>query len=193
MVVAYEREAPLAPPSDLGPYRVSDYMALPDEPRCELIYGRFFVTPAPVFRHQEVVLQLASLLLGHAAERGGRVATSPVDVLLGEHTVVQPDIVYISAARAAIIRNQVEGAPDLVVEVLSPSTARRDPGEKLKLYADSCVLEYWLVDPTAKSFELLRNRQGSFEVRLPEGGVYVSEAIDDFALDLERFWRSVPD
>ncbi len=192
MVVAYELEAPLAPRSELGPYRVDDYMALPDEPSCELLYGRLHVTPAPVFRHQEVVVELVSLLRGHARTHGARVVTSPIDVVLDDHSVVQPDIVYISAARAAIVLDRVEGAPDLVVEVLSPATARRDLGEKLKLYADSGVGEYWLVDPVARTFEFLRNRGRRFEVCLPLDGAYSSEAIIGFELDLEQFWRSLP-
>ncbi|MGH7858659.1 MAG: Uma2 family endonuclease [Candidatus Binatia bacterium] len=193
MVVAYEREPPLAPRFDLGPYTVADYLALPDEPRCELIYGRFHVTPAPIVRHQEIVLRLAKLLLEHADSCDARVVVSPVDVVLGERTVVQPDIVYITAARKSIVGDRVEGAPDLVVEVLSPATARRDLGEKLKLYAEAGVAEYWLVDPTAKTFQLLENRGGQFEVRLPVDGALLSEAAPGFRLDLEAFWRALPE
>jgi Uma2 family endonuclease len=192
MVVAYEREAPLAPPAVPGPYRVADYLALPDEPRCELVLGRFYAAPAPIIRHQEVVGALYALLRAHAREQGARLVLSPVDVVLAEHSVVQPDLVYVRAERAAIVGDRVAGAPDLVAEVLSPASARRDPGEKLALYAEAGVGEYGLVDAEAKTFEFLRHRGSSHEVRLPAGGRYASEAVPGFVLDLESFGRSLP-
>jgi len=191
--VEYESESPATPRSGLGPYRAGDYFALPDEPRCELLYGRLLVTPAPSVRHQDVVLRLAAILLAHERSRGGRTIVSPVDVVLAEHTVVQPDVVFVRAERERIVRDRVEGAPDLVVEVLSPGTARRDLGEKLRLYAEAGVGEYWIVDPTARTFELLENRDGAFLLRLPEAGVYRSAAVAGLELDVEAFWRELPD
>ena len=190
--VEYELDTPSAPRSGLGPYRAGDYFELPDEPRCELLYGRLLVTPAPTFRHQEVVAALTALLLPHARRTGGRMARSPVDVVLASHSVVQPDLVYVGAERAGIVKDRVEGAPDLVVEILSPGTARRDLGEKLKLYAEAGVAEYWIVDPAGRTFEFLANRDGAFLVRLPEQGVYRSAAAPGLELDVEAFWRDLP-
>jgi Uma2 family endonuclease len=193
MAVTYEHETPAAPRSGLGPYRARDYFGLPDEPRCELLYGRLQVTPAPTFRHQEIVLAIAMLLTAHARRVGARTVASPVDVELAPHSVVQPDVVYIGATRAGIVGDHVAGAPDLVVEVLSPGTARRDLGEKLKLYAEAGVGEYWLVDPATRTFEHLENRDGAFVLRLPEDGIYRSTAIDGLELDVEAFWRDLPE
>lgn len=190
--VDYETDTPAAPRSGLGPYRAGDYFELPDEPRCELLYGRLLVTPAPNVRHQDVVLRLAAKLLQHEQSRGGRTIVSPVDVVLAEHTVVQPDVVYVGAGREGIVRDRVEGAPDLVVEILSPATARRDLGEKLKLYAEAGVAEYWIVDPAVCTFEFLSNRDGAFLLRLPEQGVYRSPALPGLELDVEAFWRDLP-
>jgi hypothetical protein len=91
--VVYETETPPAPRTDLGPYRRADYLALPDEPRCELVYGRLLVMAAPALRHQEVVARVLRLLLDFADRTGGRAFVSPVDVALADHSIVQPDVV----------------------------------------------------------------------------------------------------
>jgi Uma2 family endonuclease len=192
MAIVYETETPLAPRSGLGPYRESDYLGLPDQPRCELLYGRLLVTPSPTLRHQVVVARILRLL-GDLADRvGGLAVDSPIDVVLADHSIVQPDVVYVSPTRSSILRERIEGAPDLVVEVLSPGTARRDLGEKLRLYFEAGVSEYWIVDPALESFELLIRSDDGFRVRLPDGPVYRSAAIPGLELDLEAFWRSIP-
>ena len=191
MAVVYETEAPHATRTELGPYREADYLELPDEPRCELLYGRLPVTPAPTVRHQLVVVAVLRVLDRFARERGGCAVVSPVDVVLADHSIVQPDVIYVSRKRAGILGRRVEGAPDLVVEILSPTTGRRDLGEKLRLYAESGVAEYWIVDPDLETFELLENTPDGFRVRLPEGSVYRSAAIAGLELDLEAFWRAI--
>lgn len=193
VAVVYETDLPPAPRSGLGPYREADYLALPDEPRSELLYGTLVVTPAPNSRHQEIVLRLARILLDLADANGARALVSPIDVVLAEHSVVQPDVIFVARERAAIVRDRVEGAPDLVIEVLSPGTARRDLGEKLKLYAESGVAEYWIVDPGARIFEFLENRDGEYVVRLPESGIYRSRAVVGLELDIDAFWQKIPD
>jgi Uma2 family endonuclease len=191
--VDYELDTPAAPRSGLGPYRAGDYFELPDEPRCELLSGRLLVTPAPSFRHQEIVLALGAHFAAYARRQGGRAAVAPVDVALSEHSIVQPDVVYIAPERASIVARHVAGAPDLVVEVLSPGTARRDLGEKLKLYAEAGVAEYWIVDPAGRTFEFLANRDGAFLLRLPEQAVYRSAALPALELDVEAFWHDLPE
>jgi Uma2 family endonuclease len=192
MAVVYEHESPAAPRSGLGPYRAEEYFGLPEEPRCELLYGRLLVTPSPTARHQDVVLRLAEILLRHGRREGGRALVAPIDVVLADHTVVQPDVVYVSRARAGIVRDRVEGVPDLVIEVLSPRSARRDLGEKLRLYAEAGVAEYWVVDPETRRFELLENRGGEFVLRLPLEGRHRSAAVPGLELEVETFWRDLP-
>jgi len=192
MPVAYETESPLAPRIGLGPYRDADYQQLPDEPRCELLYGRFLVTPAPSVLHQLVGGRILRLLQDLAEARGGLAVDSPVDVALADHSVVQPDVIYVSAGRTSIVHRRVEGAPDLVVEVLSPGTTRRDLGEKLRLYAQAGVAEYWIVDPRERAFEFLILDGGDFRVRVPDGKRYQSDAISGLELDLEAFWKAIP-
>src|SRR5436305_4863733 len=126
MSVALLKAPPLSPPADLGPYRREDYETLPGEPRCELIYGRFYVSPSPTIVHQVVAGLLYQHFYGIARTTGGKAYIAPLDVNLADHSVVQPDILYVSSRRRAILQERVEGVPDLVAEVLSPGTARRD-------------------------------------------------------------------
>jgi Uma2 family endonuclease len=179
-----------APPS-LGPYRLRDYDQLPDEVRCELVFGRLHVTASPFSRHQ-IVSYVLGQLLGRVAEAaGGIVLQPPPDIVLADHSVVQPDLVYVSAARLAIVGNRIEGAPDLVVEILSPSTASYDRSDKQHLYAFSGVREYWLVDHERRQIEFLINEAGSFEATPPAVGRYRSPATPEINLDLSELWQLV--
>ena len=133
-----------------------DYAALPDDGRrYELHQGELSVTPAPGTRHQGAVLALTVLLYEHVKSRGlGRVFVSPTDCILSDVTVIQPDVLYIATDRLSIISERgIEGAPSLVVEVLSPSTARLDRDRKLTLYAEHGVPYYWIADPESRSVE----------------------------------------
>ena len=191
MIAELLTEPPASPPSTWGPYRRQDYDQLPAEPRCELLYGRLYVSPSPSLRHQVVTLYLWQHLEAIAAEHGGLAVAAPLDVVLADHSVVQPDVLYLSAARRSLGGHCIEGAPDLVVEVLSPGGARRDRGEKLKLYAESGVREYWLVEPQEAQIEFLVCHQGQFQVHLPADGRYHSAALPEIDLDLEAFWTQV--
>jgi Uma2 family endonuclease len=134
----------------------SDYAALPDDGRrYELHQGELSVTPAPGVRHQRVIIPLGSRLYEHVRARGlGEVLVAPTDCILSNVTVVQPDILYVATDRQAITSERgIEGAPTLVVEVLSPSTARLDRGRKMTLYAEHGVPYYWIVDPETRSIE----------------------------------------
>lgn len=191
MAVAFLTEPPLGPPVELGPYRRHEYLALPDEPRCELIFGRFYVSPSPSPLHQTLVFVLHLLLDRIAAASGGWVVSAPMDVVLADHSVIQPDVIYLSAARRGIVQSRIEGAPDLLVEVLSKGTARRDRGEKLLLYAQSGVREYWIVDPVERQIEFLVNEGGRFVVAVSAGNEYRSQALAELELDLAQLWREV--
>ena len=192
MSVAFHSEPPLSPLGDLGPYRLVDYAALPDEPRCELIRGRFYVTPSPFPAHQSISLILGRDLYAIARREGGRVFTAPLDVTLAEHSVVQPDILYVTKDRLGIVGPRgIEGAPDLVVEVLSLGTARRDRREKLALYAESGVREVWLVDPAGRQIEILANDDGRFVVVLPTSPRYRSTQLPQVEIDFASFWNEV--
>ena len=117
--------------------------------RRELAYGVLREPPAPFFSHQELVFRVARLLHGYVEPHGlGRVGLAPIDVVLDAERaqIVQPDVLFVAAERLSIIRDQVWGAPDLVVEVLSPGTESRDRREKHGWYRQYGVREYWIVD-----------------------------------------------
>ena len=152
-------------------YTWDDYVQLPDDgKRYEIIDGELSVTAAPAFGHQYTALKLCLLLSKWSDERArGQVAFAPVDVVLAPDTVVQPDLIWISKERIReIIGERVTGIPDLVVEILSPSTARRDRHKKSEIYARFDAREYWLVDPKDQSVEI-RTRRGTEFVRFAHG------------------------
>lgn len=138
-----------------GRMSVAEYLTQPETTQpMELAWGVVREPPAPFYSHQAVVTTLSAVLHRHVRERQlGTVCVSPIDVVLDAERalIVQPDIVFVSAARKAIIRAQVWGAPDLVVEVTSPSSARRDRTVKLGWYRSYGVSECWFVDPGKRS------------------------------------------
>jgi Uma2 family endonuclease len=108
---------------------------------------------------------------------------------VAELSTVQPDILYLTAEHKGRARKTVEGPPDLIVEIISASTARRDRGEKLRLYAQAGVREYWVVDPAVKEISFFLNRGGRFEVALALDARYQSELLPELTLDLADLWR----
>jgi len=136
----------------------SDYRGLPDDGnRYEIIDGDLHVTPAPTTTHQTVSKRIQLALMLQVEEPGqGIVFNAPIDVIFSETQAVQPDLLVVRSERRAIISERgIEGAPDLVVEILSPSTETRDRTQKSKLYASHGVAEYWLVDCSAHAVEVL--------------------------------------
>ena len=191
MSVTLLEQPPPIVPRRLGPYRRADYAALPDEPRCELIHGRFYLSPSPIRIHQFLVLRLGRLLDDIAERAGGEALVAPMDVHLADHTVAQPDVLYVSPERQGIVQTWIEGAPDLVVEVLSPSTARMDRLLKLNRYAEAGVREYWLVDPAVRTIEFLVHDGEHFVVHAPNGGTWRSPAVPGIELDIDALWAAV--
>jgi Uma2 family endonuclease len=151
----------------------------------ELSYGIVREPPAPFFSHQNVVLAIARRLADHAERAGlGVVAVAPLDVILdaGQSLVVQPDVLFVSTERMSIIRDQVWGAPDLVVEVLSPGTAAHDRTEKLGWYRQYGVRECWLVDPAVSRITVFDFTSGSPTFRVAEPPATMrSVVLADFA------------
>jgi Uma2 family endonuclease len=170
---------------------VADYDRLPDEPRCELVFGRFHVSPSPSPRHQIVVQVLWRHFDRIAEAAGGIIFMAPLDVELADHSVVQPDLLYVSASRLELVGNRVEGAPDLVVEILSPGTARYDRGRKLQLYALYGIEEYWLVDHERRQIDFLTKEAGGFVAVPAVAGRYQSARIPEIHLDLSDLWKQV--
>ena len=168
-----------------------DYASLPDDERCELIDGELIPMPSPKKIHQRLILDL-SWILRRLEEMGlGELFIAPFDVILSRFNVVQPDLIFVSSARAHIItEDNIRGAPDLLVEILSPSTAGYDRTTKRNLYARHGVPEYWLVDPYAKTITVLllgANGYDTYAV-FGEGDILTSPTLPGFALNLSELF-----
>ena len=170
-----------------------DLLAMPDDGRrFEIHGGELVVVPAPLLRHQIASVEIVALLAEHRRSSGGLAVTAPFDVVFGEHDVVQPDIVFFRAERVHLLDpNAVTRvAPDLVVEVLSPSTAAVDRGRKMRLFARYAVPEYWIVDPVGREVEVHSLEAGAyFEVqRARPGDTVRSVLLPDLAFDPGRIF-----
>lgn len=134
-----------------------DYLNAPDDERYELLDGELVMTAAPNITHQIVADDLFWLLHDFVRRNKlGRMFSAPTDVVLSDTSVVQPDLIFVSKRRMSIVgRNNIQGAPDLVVEVISPSNPERDLVRKRDIYARHGVAEYWIADPDARSMRVM--------------------------------------
>lgn len=148
-----------------------DFLHFPEDgKRHELIDGEHFVTPAPALRHQEILINLLSALRPHVLEHQlGRVYVAPVDVVLSETDVVEPDLLFVATAHLdRLTEANVQGPPDLVVEVVSETGRRRDEVTKRHLYERYGVAEYWVVDPVIETVKVYRAGADGRYQRRPE-------------------------
>ena len=168
-----------------------DFCLLPNNgKRYEIIDGELFVTPSPLRRHQIVLANLLYYLIDFVKKHDlGTVYPAAFDVVFSAYDVVEPDILYVSKARASVVTEKnIQGAPDLVVEVLSESTAKIDRTTKLKLYARYGVLEYWVIDPVIYSVEIYRLVPNGYELaaQLDSSQSLSSPLFPGFTLPLSR-------
>ena len=168
-----------------------DYCLLPNNGRrYEIIGGELFVTPSPCRAHQKVVTQLSRFLGNFVETMGcGEVYVAPFDVVFSLFDVVEPDILYVSKEHASVVTEKnVQGAPDLVVEVLSATTAEIERTTKLKLYARHGVQEYWLIDPEKCTAEIYRREAQGFErtASLQSSDSLTSPLLSGFSVPLRK-------
>lgn len=170
-----------------------DYRRLPEGAPYQLIGGELVLTPAPGTYHQLISIKLVYCLMGFNHEKNaGVVLAAPVDVYLGESETYQPDIVFISRDRAGIIEpERINGSPDLVMEILSPSTAYYDLRKKFKVYEKSGVKEYWIVDPEEKSVQVfvLEGRSFVLDQEAGVGGSVGSRLLEGLTVDAEGIFK----
>ena len=165
-----------------------DYADLEGDERYELLDGELILVASPNENHQTVSLRLASRMLSFVDDSDlGRVFHAPYDVLFTDTDVVQPDVLFVSKDRYHIrTPANIQGAPDLVVEVLSPSSSRRDWREKRDLYALHGVREYWIIDPTNRLVWIMQLQDGVLEIdqTCADGDTAESSVIEGFGVEV---------
>ncbi|HEX3034364.1 MAG TPA: Uma2 family endonuclease [Thermodesulfobacteriota bacterium] len=171
-----------------------DYLLLPDDRnRYEILDGELNVTPAPTTKHQTVSVNLLAVLYGYVREHKlGKIFSAPMDVILDDSSIVQPDLIFINKERAEIITEKnVQGAPDLVIEILSPSTAKVDRLRKMQIYLRYGIKHYWLVDPDAETLEVYRLESGKYHVAsgFEKNDVFEPEPFPGLRIKLSEIWE----
>ena len=167
-----------------GRFLADDIFDTPDDgKRYEVIEGDLYVTTVPDLDHQEpithLIVTIGTYLQQRPRGRRGKLYTSPVGLILDERNGVQPDLVYVSPDRTGILtRRGIRGVPDLVVEILSPSTEATDRGVKLRRYAAFGIPHYWIIDPATRTLEAYRlsaTAAGEYELSVTVGSTSTFE------------------
>ncbi len=175
----------------MPPLTVEDYRLLPETgPRYQLIEGELYMAPAPNRYHQEISGNLELILRNYLTRNPlGKIYDAPFDVYLDETNVFQPDILYVSKGRYSILTPEgAEGAPDFIVEILSPRTARLDLNNKRRQYARHGVDELWIIDPVPRTLSVYRFRENEEEPVqvLPQSGQVTTPHFPDLVIELSQ-------
>lgn len=173
-------------------YTYEDYRKLPEGAPYQLIGGMLIMTPSPSTYHQIISMKLEVKLAVFVMEKDlGLVLYAPIDVYLNETNTYQPDILFIAKDRQSIIGpDKINGAPDLVIEILSPSTAYYDLRKKFKVYEKSGVKEYWIIDPEEQSVEVFTLQEGKFMIgqKAEKQGHIQSAIVEGFNVPIETIF-----
>jgi excisionase family DNA binding protein len=185
--------------SQQGSYTYADYVGLPDEPgyRFEILQGRLVKEPSPSVHHQRVLTalfrQMADFL--DQFDPDGELFCAPLDVTLTDKNVLQPDLLFVSSERKdVILKERIDGPCDLVVEIISPTSRRKDRVQKLEIYRQAGIPHYWLVDPEDSILEAFMLKDGNYLLLFAggPGDEFSHPAFPGLALDLQRiFYRPV--
>lgn len=172
-------------------FTYSQFLELDDGKRYEIINGELFdISPSPTIKHQAFSRNLQRILMDFVyGNKLGHVFDAPADVKLDEHNVIQPDLIYISHANESVITEMViKGAPDLLVEILSPSTFHHDQERKKALYEKFGVKEFWVVDPANEVVEVfaLVNQSYQLYAFAAQSGNVKSKLIDGLEFTIEQ-------
>ena len=172
-------------------FTYEDYLAFPDDGRRhELVDGEHLVTPGPTRRHQQLSGRLSWALNDYLrGQPVGQAYTAPLDVILSDSDVVQPDVLFVSNQRREVLGTWIHGAPDLAVEIISAASRRIDEVTKRRLFDRTGVREYWVVDPEIEVVKIYRRSEdGSFprvaELSREAGDVLDTPLLPGFALAL---------
>lgn len=170
-------------------YTYADYCTVNDDKRYEVMEGSIMMVPAPATRHQKISGKIYRIMANFIFDNSlGEIFDAPTDVVLNDDIVVQPDILFINKERAGIVGEQaIMGAPDLVVEIISPSSSFNDSVRKREIYQRFDVKEYWLVFPEEKAIEIMTIEDGIYRelCSAKEEGIVKSKLLKGFEVDLK--------
>ena len=174
-----------------------DFVLFPDDgKRHELIDGEHYVTPSPNTKHQSIAWNLTVMIGAYLQKHPvGRAFAAPLDVVFSEFDVVEPDLLFISEARQSqvLTPQHVRGAPDLVVEIGSPGTRKRDDTIKRRLYERFAVAEYWVIDADFDTIKVYRRGEAGYtrvaELMLESRDILTTELMPGLELPLEGIFR----
>ncbi len=173
-------------------YTYEDYLKTPDDERYELIEGDMLMTPSPITEHQRISRKLTVQLSIYVDKYNlGEIFVAPYDVYLDNENVVQPDILFISKDKLNIIgEKNIQGAPDLVIEIISESNAYRDLVQKKKLYARFQVKEYWIVIPGEELIEIYTIKDNTYTLykTYTKNDTLASPLIKDLSIELKNIF-----
>ena len=178
--------------SDAQNYTVADYAQLPESAPFQLINGKLIFMASPKDLHQQIVgniyFEIRSFL---KTNKLGEIRLSPLDVHFDTQNILQPDLLFVSITRKHIISDYIHGAPDFVVEVLSPTNTKAEMQAKMDLYGQYNVVEYWIVKPQVESVEVYHNPNHQMELFLEAGidDTIKSIAIQGFELPVRRIFE----
>ncbi|MBF0492200.1 MAG: Uma2 family endonuclease [Deltaproteobacteria bacterium] len=174
-------------------FSYEDYLLMPEDKRYELIDGDLLMTPSPSWKHQTAISRLFEKINKFVrSKKMGEVRFAPLDVFLSPEDVVQPDLLFLSKDRLKqVTERNIQGAPDLVVEVLSPGTEQRDRLVKRKLYSRFGVKEYWIVDPERKNIEVITWEGSDFKTFqvFPENALFKSPLMEGLSFHIKEIFE----
>lgn len=175
-------------------WTADDYKQLDEDVKCEIIDAELIMTPAPNTNHQKVSMSLIFKIRQYIEiKKKGILFHAPTDIYFDERNVFQPDLIYVDDQHASIIREKgIEGVPDLIIEIISPSNSYIDRYIKKGKYAQFGVKEYWIVDPANKTLEVFSLDQGQeygLFLFLAEGGEVKSALLKDLSFELKEIFQ----
>ncbi len=191
-------ESPFVAQAHFTPQKIWTYdevNALEDAKNYEIYDGELFEMPSPSLLHQDIILKIAALFLIWAAKFGGKPFLSPVDLYINDQKYLIPDLVFYtkqSLENSEVLRDpkRLHIAPDVIVEIVSPSTERNDRVRKVKAYAEFGVKNYWIIDPENKTLEALELRDGIYSIvdSLEDEEQFTPKGFPELVVELRTLW-----
>ncbi len=171
-----------------------DYLKMPEDGKYyQLFEGALVMNPSPNVIHQRISRNLQEILLHHIKKHHlGVLLNAPIDVVLAHHVVFQPDLVFVHRDHRQIVtKRAIEGTPDLVVEILSPSTRKLDRADKMRLYAIYGVPHYWIIDPDEETFEVFALNEGHYVLKtvLDRKDSYIADELEHLTIVLDEVFK----